>query len=50
MARNQESGSSPVMSDFWKIRLKAGAYSLAASWSILAGTSSGPVALFVFKP
>ena len=50
LARNQECGSSPVMSDFWKIRLRAGANSLAASWRILAGTSSGPVALFGFKP
>ena len=35
LARNQESGSSPVMSEFWKIRLRAGANSLAASWVLL---------------
>ena len=35
--------------DFWKITVRAGANSLAASCNILAGTSSGPVDLFVFK-
>ena len=35
--------------DFWKITVRAGASSLAASCNILAGTSSGPVDLFVFN-
>ena len=35
--------------DHWKITLTAGANSLAASCNILAGTSSGPVDLFVFN-
>ena len=33
----------------WKITLRARANSLAASCNILAGTSSGPVDLFVFN-
>ena len=37
------------MIDFWKITLRAGANSLAASCNILAGTSPGPVDLFVFN-
>ena len=39
-----------MSSDFWKIICRAGANSLAASWRILAGISSGPVALFGFRP
>ena len=35
--------------DLWKITLRAGANSLAASCNILAGTSSGPVDVFVFN-
>ena len=35
--------------DFWKITVRAGTNSLAASCNILAGTSSGPVDLFVFN-
>ena len=35
--------------DLWKITLRAGANSLAASCNILAGTSSGPVDLFGFN-
>ena len=35
--------------DFWKITVRAGANSLAASCNILAGMSSGPVDLFVFN-
>ena len=35
--------------DFWKITVRAGANSLAASCNILAGTSSGLVDLFVFN-
>ena len=35
--------------DLWKITLRAGANSLAASCSILAGTSSSPVDLSVFN-
>ena len=50
LACDQESGSLPVSSDFWKIICRAGANSLAASWRILAGISSGPVALFGFRP
>ena len=41
LACNQES-------DFWKIICRVGANSLAASWRILAGISSGPVVLFGF--
>ena len=33
----------------WKITLRAGANSLAASCNILTGTSSGPVDLFAFN-
>ena len=44
-----ERGGSPVVIDLWKITLTAGANSLAASCNILAGTSSGPVELFVFN-
>ena len=50
LARNQDSGSFPVMSDFLKIRMRARANSLAVSWMILRGTSSGPDALFGSKP
>ena len=39
-----------MSSDFWKIICRAGANSLAASWRILAGMSSGHVALFGFRP
>ena len=35
--------------DFWKITVRAGASSLAASCNILVGMSSGPVDLFVFN-
>ena len=36
--------------DLWKITLRAGAnYSLSASCNILAGTSSGPVDVFIFN-
>ena len=35
--------------DFWKITLRARANLLAANCNILAGTSSGPVDLFVFN-
>ena len=35
--------------DLWKTTLRAGANSLAASCSILAGTLSGRVDLFVFN-
>ena len=49
LACDQESGSLPVSSDFLKIICRAGANSLAASWRILAGISSGPVALFGFR-
>ena len=50
LACDQESGSVPVSSDFWKITCRAGANSFAASWRILAGISSGLVALFGFRP
>ena len=50
LACDQESGSLPVSSDFWKIICRAGANSFAASWRILAGISSGHVALFGFRP
>ncbi len=50
LACDQESGSVPVSSDFWKIICGAGANSLAVSGRILAGISSGPVALFGFSP
>ena len=50
LACDQESGSLPVSSDFWKITCRAGANSFAASWRILAGISSGHVALFGFRP
>ena len=46
LACDQESGSLPVSSDFWKIICRTGANSLTASCRILAGISSGPVALF----
>ena len=49
LACNHERGSSPVVIYFWKITVRAGANSLAASCNILAGTSSGPVDLFVFN-
>ena len=49
LACNHERGNSPVVIDFWKITLRAGANSLAASCNILAGTSSGPVDLSVFN-
>ena len=49
LACNHERGSSPVVIDFLKITVRAGASSLAASCNILAGTSSGPVDLFVFN-
>ena len=49
LACNHKRGSSPVVIDFWKITLRAGANSLAASCNIHAGTSSGPVDLFVFS-
>ena len=39
-----------MSSDFWKIICRAGANSLAANWRILAGMSSGHVALFGFRP
>ena len=35
--------------DLWKITLRAGANSLAATCNILAGVSLGPVNLFVFN-
>ena len=50
LACDQAIGSLPVSSDFWKIICRAGGNSLAASWIILAGISSGPVALFGFRP
>ena len=50
LACDQESGSLPVSSDFWKIICRAGANSLAVSLRILAGISSGHVALFGFSP
>ena len=46
---NNKKGSSPVMFDLWRITLRAWADSLAASSNILAGTSLGPVDLFVFN-
>ena len=49
LACNHERGSSPVVIDLWKITLRAGANSLAASCNIFAGTSLGPVYLFVFN-
>ena len=49
LACNYERGSSPIVINFWKITLRAGANLSAASCNILAGTSSGPVDLFVFN-
>jgi len=46
---NHERENSPVVIDLWKITLRPGANSLAASCNIFAGTSSGPVYLFVFN-
>ena len=49
LACNHERGSSPVEIDLWKITLRVGANSLAASCNILAGTSSGPIDLLVYR-
>ena len=45
LAISQSDGTIPVLRDLLKISVKAGATSSAASFRILAGTSSGPEAL-----
>ena len=46
MLTSQSSGSLPVLCDCWKMLVMMGAICFAVSLRTLAGSSSGPVALF----
>ena len=48
-ACSQPLGSLPVLYDCWKIWVMMGAICFAVSLRTLAGSSSGPVALFWFR-
>ena len=48
-ACSQSLGSLPVLYDCWKIWVMMGAICYAVSLRALAGSSSGPVALFWFR-
>ena len=48
-ACSQSLGSFPVLYDCWKIWVMMGAICFAVSLRTLAGSSSGPVALFWFR-
>ena len=48
-ACSQSLGSLPVLYDCWKIWVMMGAICFAVSLRTLAGSSSGPVALFWFR-
>ena len=48
-ACSQSLGSLPVLDDCWKIWVMMGAICFEVSLRTLAGSSSGPVALFWFR-